>query len=104
MAIYTLYFGEAIPGRQPLTQAEWQSFLATIVARELSGYTTWHAQGGWTDPATQQAEQDPTEVLVAAMPDTADSARHIANVRNAYATKYGQQVVGVTVTRGCGSF
>lgn len=104
LAIYTLYFGENIPGRSPVTPAEWQSFLATTVTRELPGYTAWHAHGGWTDPATGKQEQDPTEVLVAAMPDTPESARHIANVRDGYAKAYGQNSVGMTVGRGCGSF
>jgi hypothetical protein len=35
VAVFTLFFGEAIPGRDDLTDKEWQMFLATTVTANL---------------------------------------------------------------------
>jgi hypothetical protein len=105
MAVFTLYFGEAIPGRDALTDKEWRSFLdATVTASLPNGYTVLEANGAWMNPITQRTITEPTKVLVAALPQVPDSLAAINRIRTAYQLKFDQQLVGMTVQEACGTF
>ena len=72
LAIYTLFLGKAIPGREDLTDKEWRAFLDTTVTAYLpNGYTVLDANGGWMNPVTHKTFKEGTKVLVVALPEGA---------------------------------
>src|SRR3954468_23861015 len=79
----TLYFGTQKPdGSAPVTDAEWQQFLADeITARFPSGLTTWEASGQWRD-AHNVIERERTHI-VQLVHGTADEGK-IAAIIEAY--------------------
>jgi hypothetical protein len=105
VAVFTLFMGKAIPGRDDLTDKEWQTFLDTTVTANLpDGYTLFDANGGWMNPATHKTVREGTKVLLVALPEAADSLAAINRIRNAYQVEFRQQLVGMTVERACGIF
>jgi hypothetical protein len=103
--IFTLFLGKAIPGRDDLTDQEWLTFLDNTVTANLpNGYTVWDANGGWMNPVSHQTVKEGTKVLLVALPDAPDSLAAINRIRTAYQVKYQQQLVGMTVEHGCGTF
>jgi hypothetical protein len=105
VAIYTLFLGKAIPGREDLTDKEWRAFLdATVTAYLPNGYTVLDANGGWMNPVTHKTFNEVTKVLVVALPEVPDSLAAVQRVRSAYQIKYQQQLVGMTVEHACGVF
>jgi hypothetical protein len=105
MMLYTLYFGKAISGRGDLTDTEWQMFLdGTITANLPNGYTIFDATGAWMNPVTHKTGKENTKVLIVALPDGPGSLTAINRVRTAYQTEFHQQLVGMTVQSGCGTF
>ena len=69
VAIFTLFLGKAIPGREDLTDKEWRAFLDTTVTANLpNGYTVLDANGGWMNPITHKTFNEGTKVLVVALP------------------------------------
>ena len=110
ITLYTLYFGQSVPGRGPVTDAEWQGFLAASVTPNLpDGYTVWNAGGAWMNPKTLTTISESTKVLAAALPTgdggTGDGGLAAVNrVRAAYQTTFHQQSVGMTAEPVCGSF
>ena len=105
VAVFTLFFGRAIPGRDDLTDKEWRSFLDNTVTANLpNGYTILDADGAWMNPITRRTIREATKVLVIALPEVPDSVAAINRVRTAYQLKFHQQLVGMTVEQACGSF
>ena len=104
-AIYTLYLGEAIAGRNDLTDAEWRTFVDTVVRANLpEGYTVFDANGGWFNAKTGKSVRERTKVLLAVLPEGPDGLAAINRVRAAYQNQFQQQLVGMTVERGGGDF
>lgn len=105
MALFTLYLGEAIPGRDALTDKEWRSFLdATVTANLPNGYTVLDANGAWMNPITHRTITESTKVVVAALPEVPDSLAAINRIRTDYQLRFNQQLVGMTVQQACGTF
>jgi hypothetical protein len=105
MTLFTLYFGEAIRDRPDLTAQEWQSFLDHTVTVTLpNGYTTLDANGGWMSPVSHNTVQEPTKVLIAALPDTPEGLTAINRIRADYQTQFHQLLVGMTVEPVCATF
>jgi hypothetical protein len=105
VAVFTLFLGEAIPGRADLTDAEWQTFLDTTVTANLpNGYTVFDAKGGWMNPITHKTVKEATKVLLVALPEIPDSLAAINRIRTDYQIRFHQQLVGMTVGHACGSF
>ncbi len=103
--IFTLYMGEAITGRNDLTDGEWRTFVdTTVVANLPNGYTVFDANGGWFSPKSGRSVRERTKVLVAVLPEGPDSLAAVNRVRAAYQQQFQQQLVGMTVERGCGDF
>jgi hypothetical protein len=105
MTVFTLYFGEAVPGRGDVTPAEWASFAAATLSAELpSGYTVMDARGAWTNPGTGVAVTEATKVLVVALPPGRGSLTAVNRVRSEYQTRFHQQLVGMTAAPACAAF
>jgi hypothetical protein len=105
MAVFTVYLGKAIPGRDDLTEKEWRAFQdETVTANLPNGYTVLDANGGWMNPITRKTIKEATKVLVAALPESPDSLAAIERIRSAYQIKFHQQLVGMTVVQACGTF
>ncbi len=105
MQVFSLFFGEAIPGRGDLTDAEWLAFLESTVSANLpNGYTAFDASGGWMNPVTHRTVRERTKVIVVALPDTPEALAPINRIRAAYQVEFHQQLVGMTVEHACGTF
>jgi hypothetical protein len=105
MAVFTLFFGEAIHGRPDLTGGEWQTFLDNTVTAALpDGYTVLDGNGAWMSPITHNTVKESTKILIAAVPDTSDSLAAIDRIRSAYQTEFHQQLVGMTKQQACATF
>lgn len=103
--VYTLYFGEQIPGRGDLTDAEWRGFLDDTITPNLpNGYTVWDAKGAWMNPMTHRTIREPTKVLTVALPVDQAGLAAVNRIRSAYQVAFRQQLVGMTSAPACGSF
>jgi hypothetical protein len=105
VAVFTLFLGRAIPGRDDLTDKEWQSFLDdTVTANLPNGYTVLDADGGWMSPITRKTVKQRTKVLLVALPEVPASLAAINRIRSAYQSRFRQQLVGMTVAPACATF
>ncbi|HVY14146.1 MAG TPA: DUF3574 domain-containing protein [Rhodopila sp.] len=103
--IFTLYFGQSIPGSHDVTEAQWRHFLDTTVTPNLpNGYTVWDAHGAWMNPMTRKTIQEATKVLAVALPVSQASLASVNRVREAYQVQFHQQLVGMTTEQACGTF
>ena len=55
-------------------------------------------------PIDHTTIEEPSKILVAALPGSPDSLAAIQHIRSACRLRFRQQAIGVTVTRACGSF
>jgi hypothetical protein len=102
---YELFFGRSIPGRSALTDREWAEFATHVVTPRLpDGFTAFDAEGQWMNPTTHRIIAERTEVVVAAVPDTAATAAAIAAIKDAYRAQFQQRSVGASVHAICGAF
>ena len=105
VAVFTLFMGRAIAGREDLTDGEWQSFLNdTVTANLANGFTVFDADGGWMNPITHKTVEQHTKVLLVALPETPESLAAVDRVRSAYQSRFHQQSVGMTVAPACAAF
>jgi hypothetical protein len=105
MLIVTLYFGESITGRAPLTAVEWARFAAhSITPAFPDGFTVADGEGQWRDPASGQIIQENTKILTIAAPQTPSLAAKLTAVMNSYDKQFNQTSVGITTQEGCGAF
>src|SRR5258708_15618831 len=62
MVLAQLFFGRDIPGRLPLTDAEWSGFAAQVISREFPhGFTVLDGDRQWLDPQTNVISREPTQ-------------------------------------------
>jgi hypothetical protein len=105
VAVFTLFFGEAIPGRDDLTDQEWLGFLGSTISANLpNGYTVFDAAGGWMNPKTRTTVKERTKVLLVALPEGPESLAAVNRIRSDYQVRFHQQLVGMTVEPACGTF
>ncbi len=105
MLVFDLFFGRAIPGRNDLTEKEWQDFRNdTITANLPNGYTVLDASGAWMNPMTHKTISEASRIVVVALPELPDSLAAINRIKAGYQARFDQQRVGMTITRACGSF
>lgn len=103
--VFTLFLGNAIPGRGDLTDKEWQAFLDDTITTNLpNGYTVLDAHGAWMNPMTRKTIKEATKIVVAALPDVPDSVASVNRVRTGYQLRFHQQLVGMVVEHACGVF
>lgn len=102
---YELFFGRSITGGGEVTDGAWGDFVTRVVTPNLpNGYTVFNAVGAWRDPANGTTVHERTKVVLAALPDTPDSAGAIGRIRQAYAAQFHQSAVGMTAMPVCGAF
>lgn len=105
VVVFTLFLGKSIPARGDVTDKEWQTFLDdTVTANLPNGYTILDANGAWMNPITRKTIKEPTKVLLVALPEQPESLAAINRIRTTYQLRFHQQLVGMTIGQGCGSF
>jgi hypothetical protein len=105
MQIFTLYFGQSVRDRAPVTDQEWRDFRNQVITPALpDGYTVLDGQGAWMNPRTHVTIAEATKVLIVAMPEAPASLAAINGIRSSWQHRFHQYVVGMTVQSGCGSF
>jgi hypothetical protein len=98
-----LYFGTARP-HGIVSEAQWGEFLATVVTpRFPQGLTAWPANGQWRE-AGGPLVRERSYVLNVIHDDDARSETSIADIVQAYRTRFEQQSVLRTTTRVCATF
>ncbi len=90
----TLYFGTQKPdGSAPVTDAEWQRFLADeITSRFPSGLTTWEASGQWRDEHNV-IERERTHIVQVVHPAGGDAEGRITAIIALYRKRFAQESV-----------
>ncbi|HKW52899.1 MAG TPA: DUF3574 domain-containing protein [Stellaceae bacterium] len=106
MVVYDLFFGRTIDGRSlPVSDAEWAAFVERVVTPNLpAGFTVVDGEGQWQDPASGQIIRDPTKVLIAAAPASAQTAAAIDTIKETYKRQFKQRSVGMISHAGCADF
>ena len=99
----SLYFGSAMPAGR-VSEADWQSFLATeITPRFPDGLTTWAAAGQWRNGAGELQKED-SFVLHVVHEDSPKADAAIQEVVSVYKTRFHQEAVLRVRTPACMSF
>lgn len=91
-----LYFGMGMPGGGRVTERQWTRFLAeTVTPRFPDGLTVLSGTGQWRDPKGQSAKvmSEPSRIVIIVHPETAATAKAIAEIRQAYVKRFRQQSV-----------
>ena len=105
MLVAELFFGRTIPGRGPLTDAEWRAFAAEIVTPNFpDGFTVFDGEGQWQNPATRQITRQRTKILLVAARRTPDLGQRISAVIDTYKARFHQQSVGIITRDSCAAF
>ena len=105
MLVAELFFGRGVPGRGPLTDAEWRAFAAdTVTPNFPDGFTEFDGAGQWRNPATGAIAREPTKVLLVAAARAPDLAARLAAVTDAYKARFRQQSVGLVTRDACAAF
>ncbi len=104
-AIGQLFFGRDIPGRGPLTDAEWDDFAARSITPQFpDGFTVMDGAGQWYDQGSGKLIHEQTKILVVAADPDSDLKTRIGSVITAYRTEFKQRSVGVITSEACGAF
>lgn len=100
-----MFFGRNVKDRVPVSDAEWQDFVETVVTPNFpDGFTILDAQGQWRNPQTGRTAGEASKVLVVAAPRGTDIRARIAAVSAAYKQWFAQQSVGVVTGEACAAF
>lgn len=100
-----LFFGRDIPGRGPLTDAEWDDFVARVVTQQFpDGFTVLDGDGQWFDQATGHMTHERSKILLIAADPDSDLKTRIGSVVDAYRTQFHQRSVGILTSEACGAF
>jgi Protein of unknown function (DUF3574) len=100
-----LFFGRAIRGRAPLSDAEWTEFAAhTITPNFPDGFTVLDGAGQWRNPRTGQIVREPTKILLVAAKHTSEVVPRLSAVIDAYEAEFHQQSVGIITRKACAAF
>ena len=106
MLVAELFFGRNVPGRAPVSEAEWSDFAAQVITRYLpDGFTVHDGAGQWLNPATGNIVRERTKILTVASerprPDLKD---RLTAITEAYRSRFRQQSVGVITRNACAAF
>ncbi|MFW7267151.1 DUF3574 domain-containing protein [Gluconacetobacter sp. Hr-1-5] len=102
----SLLFGLTRPDGRPVTDAEWQAFLARAVTpRFPDGLSVFQASGHWRDRTSLQVTAEPSRIVwIAADPDAPGLATRLDAIRAEYRRDFQQQSVGLVIRTGCQAF
>ncbi|MBV8493050.1 MAG: DUF3574 domain-containing protein, partial [Alphaproteobacteria bacterium] len=104
MLVAELFFGRNVPGRAPVSEAEWADFVARVVTPNFpDGFTVFDGAAGQsaTAPSGTGLRERPKIVLAAAYPRP-DLKDRIAAIAEAYRARFAQRSVGVLTRWECG--
>jgi hypothetical protein len=105
MVLVTLYFGESIPHRAPLSAAQWQHFAADVLTPAFpDGFTVTDGQGQWEDDETHRIIHESSKVFTVAAEPGPALADKIKTVTGVYDKAFDQESVGITTQPVCGAF
>ena len=106
MLVAELFFGRNIPGRAPVSEAEWADFVAQVITPNFpDGFTVFNgALGQSRDPQSGAIVREPPKILLAAAYPRPDLKDRIAATIEAYRARYPQKSVGVLTRWECGAF
>jgi len=99
------YFGMGRRDAPPVTEAEWQAYLAdTVTPAFPEGLTAWPATGQWRSGA-RLARED-SRVLFVVLPGAtpAEAAARLAPIEAAWRRRQGQESVLRVISAGCAAF
>ncbi len=106
MLVAELFFGRNIPGRAPVSEAEWSDFVAQVITPNFpDGFTVFNGAAGQSGrlQGGMIAREAPKILLAAAYPRP-DLKDRIAAVIEAYRTRFPQKSVGLLTRWECGAF
>lgn len=104
-AIVQIFFGRDIPGRGPLTEAEWADFVAHSVTPQFpDGFTVMDGAGQWDDQASGKLIHEQSKILLVAADPDSDLKTRIGSVIAAYRARFPQRSVGVITSEACAAF
>jgi hypothetical protein len=104
-SVTQIFFGRDIPGRAPLTDAEWDDFAARVVTSQFpDGFTVIDGSGQWYDQGTGKLVHEQSKILVVAADPDSDLRTRIGSVINAYRVQFKQRSVGVITAEECAAF
>jgi Protein of unknown function (DUF3574) len=105
MLVAELLFGRSIPGREPLSDAEWSAFAADVVTPNFpDGFTVLDGEGQWRDPTTHTLGRERTKILLVAAEPAADLGQRLIRVIGAYKVRFHQRSVGIITRDACAAF
>ena len=100
-----LFFGLDVAGRGPLTDAEWNDFVARAITPQFpDGFTVMNGAGQWYDQASGKLIREPSKILLVAADPDSDLKTRIGSVINAYRAQFHQRSVGVITSEACVAF
>ena len=89
-----LYFGQSKPNGSMVTEAEWDHFKETQIARVFkNGSTITQATGSWYDPVSHQLISEPAYVVSYLHKRSPLISKQIDSLRNIYKSMFQQQSV-----------
>lgn len=89
-----LYCGRSMPEGGVVSEEAWKMFLSDVVVpRFPGGFTTWRAEGGWSDSTGMMVREDTfiLELVHDGGPDGGDRA--VDTIINEYRSRFRQQSV-----------
>jgi hypothetical protein len=105
MTVAHLFFGRSIPGRIPLTDAEWATFAAHELSRDFpDGFTVFDGDGQWLDPSSGAIVRERSKIVIVAAGDDDKLARRLSAAARAYEKEFRQKSVGIMTEPTCAEF
>ena len=110
MLVAELFFGRNIPGRAPVSEAEWADFVAQVIRPNLpDGYTVLNSADGAGKllpgaPPIGRAAREPAKIVIAAAERSPALRDRLTAIMDAYRSRFRQQSVGVITRTACASF
>ena len=106
MLVAELFFGRNIPGRAPVSEAEWADFVARVITPNFpDGFTVFNGAAGQSGrPQGGMIAGEAPKILLAAAYPRPDLKDRIAATIEAYRARFPQKSVGVLTRWECGAF
>ena len=105
MLVAELFFGRNIPGRAPVSEAEWAGFVTQVITPNFpDGFTVFDGAGQWRNPQSGVIAREPPKILLAAAYPRPDLKDRVAAVIEAYRARFPQKSVGLLTRWECGAF
>ncbi len=106
MLVVELFFGRNIPGRAPVSEAEWADFVAQVITPNFpDGFTVFNGAAGQSGrPQGGMIAREAPKILLAAAYPRPDLKDRITATIEAYRTRFPQKSVGILTRWECGAF